>query len=274
MDFSYTTIAVDVADGIGHIMLNRPQVLNAINGVMERELLRATTSLEQDDSVRVLLFSGAGRAFCAGYDLKETATNPVVGAGAWRERLRRHLHQMLAIWDCRKPSICAVHGYALGGGCDLAMICDLTYASADAYFGEPEVRFASGVVTQIMPWVIGMKKTKELIFTGHDRVPAAEAAAFGLINEVVSDGDVVKHARGVALKLAKMDPQTLALSKQAINKRYEVAGLREALAYNIELTTQIESSENPIRSEFDRLRRSQGGLKEAIDWRDRRATLP
>ncbi|HVA37444.1 MAG TPA: enoyl-CoA hydratase/isomerase family protein [Candidatus Dormibacteraeota bacterium] len=268
---SFEAIRVSVDGGIGHIALNRPQLLNAINSVMERELMEAVAALEADQSVRVLLLSGAGRSFCAGYDLKETAANPVVGAAAWRERLQRHLRQMLAIWDCKKPSVCAVQGYALGGGCDLAMICDLTYASPDAFFGEPEVKFASGVVTQIMPWIVGMKKTKEMLLTGNDRLPAAEALAMGLITGVAADGPVLEHALTVAARLCKIDPLTLQLSKAAINSRYEGAGLREALAYNLELTTHIEASENPIREEFDRLRRGGGGLKDAISWRDKRA---
>lgn len=262
------TIDVSIDGGVGHISLNRPQVLNAINSVMERELLEALAALEADDAVHTLLFSGNGRAFCAGYDLKETAAHPVVGVAAWRERLQRHLRQMLAIWDCPKPSVCAVQGYALGGGCDLAMVCDLTYAAPDALFGEPEVRFASGVVAQIMPWLVGMKKTKELLFTGHDRLTAAEAEQMGLITGVATGVPVLEYARSVAVRLSRIEPLTLRLSKAAINRRYECAGFREALAYNLELTTQIECSENPIRQEFDRLRGAGPGLKDALAWRD------
>ncbi len=264
----YETLRYSVENGVARIVLNRPQVLNAINSVMERELVAVLDEVENDPAALVIVFSGEGKAFSAGYDLKETATNPVTGLETWRRRLEAHLAQMLRIWDCGKPSIAAVHGYALGGGCDLALICDLTYASRDAFFGEPELRFGSGVVTQIIPWVIGMKKSKELLLTGHDRLPAAKAAEMGLVNEAV-DGDVVAHALGVAREIAKIDPASLRLTKTSINRRYEIAGVRESLRYNLELTAMIESSESPERVEFDRLRKVEG-LKAAIAWRDGR----
>lgn len=264
-----TTLIYEVAEPIAHITLNRPNVLNAINNAMERELIQAFDAAEADPRVRVVLLSGAGRAFSAGYDLKETATNPVKGTVAWQRRLSAHLRQMLRIWELEKPVVAAVHGFALGGGCDLALICDLTVAGAGAYFGEPEARFGSGVVTMVMPWLMGMKKTRELLYLGHDRISAAEAEGLGLVNRVVPDEQLLAEARQLALEIARVDPEVVRLTKLSINRTYEIAGFLSALKANVDIATVIETSDTPDRREFDRLR-AEKGLKAALEWRDNR----
>src|SRR5581483_2098246 len=254
---------------VATITLNRPQALNALSVGLIRDVHAAFDRLEADPEVRVVVLRGAGRAFSAGYDLKETGAAPVRGVVEWRARLERDVRFTLRVWDCPKPVIAAVHGYCLAGACDLAMMCDLTIAAAGTFFGEPEIRFGSGVVTLIMPWVIGMKKTRELLYTGFDRLTAEEALALGLVNRVVPPERLEAEAVAVAEEIARNDPEAIRLTKIALNRTYERMGLRDALAMNLELDTIMEAAETPMRREFNRIRDAEG-LRAAIAWRDAR----
>lgn len=264
----FETLLYEIEHPIAWVTLNRPQVLNALNDQMEDELRQAIARAEADAEVRVIVLRAAGRAFSAGYDLKETAATPVRGVAAWRRRLENHLRLTRAVWECPKPLVSAVQGYCLGGGCDLALICDLSVAAESACFGEPEVRFGSGVVTLIMPWVLGMKKTREMLYTG-DRITAQEALALGMVNRVMPDDELLETARALAIRMATVDADSLRLTKAALNRTYELMGLKSALAYNIEVTSQIEAMESTERREFDRLRGTEG-LQKALEWRDGR----
>ena len=145
----------------------------------------------------------------------------------------------MGFWYCRKPTISAVHGHCLAGGCELALACDITIASQDAIFGEPELRFGAGIVCLILPWLTGPKQAKELIFTGNDRIPAERALAMGLVNRVVPEGDALPVAMEMAAQIAVMDEHAMALSKAAINRTYEIMGLREAVRCGVDLDVEI-----------------------------------
>jgi enoyl-CoA hydratase len=149
------------------------------------------------------------------------------------------------------------------------MTCDLTVAAEGTLFGEPEIRFGSGVVTLVMPWVIGMKKTRELLYTGFDRVTAEEALALGLVNRVVPADRLDAEAMALAEEIARNDPEAVKLTKIALNRTYERMGIKDALAMNLELDTIMEAAETPMRREFNRIR-DEEGLKAAIAWRDAR----
>ncbi len=153
------------------LVLNRPDKLNAISAELRDALVEAIAEATADERVRVIAIAGAGRAFCSGYDLSEEAPPTAWG---WRDVLARDVAATLAVWSCPKPVIAQVHGYALAGGLELAMACDLIVAAEDARLGEPEIRFGSAPVTLLMPFVIGQKKTRELLMTG-DLIDAAEA---------------------------------------------------------------------------------------------------
>jgi enoyl-CoA hydratase/carnithine racemase len=258
---------------VRRLTLNRPDVLNALDTALVEELSAALARAADDETVRVLVLRGAGRAFCAGYDLKEEAASLAehgpLDVAAWREGLAHDVAKMLEVFDHPKPVIAEVHGYCLAGGCDLMMMCDLAIASDDAVFGEPEIRFGSGVVTMVMPWLIGARRAKELLLTGDDRVSAAEALRLGLVNRVVPREDLEAETLALAKRIAVTDPVALSLTKRAINRSMEVAGFREALAANIDLDAIIEAAETPERKEFNRIREVQG-LKAAIAWRDER----
>jgi enoyl-CoA hydratase/carnithine racemase len=258
---------------VRRLTLNRPDVLNALNTALVEDLSAALSRAAEDEAARVVVIRGSGRAFCAGYDLKEEAAHLAehgpMDVAAWREGLAHDVGKMLEIFDHPKPIIGEVHGYCLGGGCDLMMMCDLAIASDDAVFGEPEIRFGSGVVTMIMPWLIGARRAKELLLTGEDRVSADEAWRLGLVNRVVTRASLEEETLALAGKIAAMDPIALSLTKRSINRSMEIAGFREALAANVDLDAIIEAAENPERKEFNRIREEQG-LKAAIAWRDQR----
>ena len=258
---------------VRRLTLNRPEVLNALSGALVEALSAALARAATDDRARVVVLRGAGRAFCAGYDLKEEAEHQAqrgpLDVAAWREELAHDVARMLEIFDHPKPVIAEVHGYCLAGGCDLMMMCDLAVAADNAVFGEPEIRFGSGVVTMVMPWLIGARRAKELLLTGEDRIGSEEALRIGLVNRVVPKDLLEEETLVLARKVAVMDPVALSLTKRSINRSLEVAGFREALAANVDLDAIIEAAEVPERREFNRIREEQG-LKAAIRWRDER----
>jgi enoyl-CoA hydratase/carnithine racemase len=258
---------------VRRLTLNRPDRLNALSHDLVEALSSALADAAGDNAIRTVIIRGNGRAFCAGYDLKEEAeqraTEGPPDIASWRSELARDVQRMLEIFDHPKPVIAEVHGYCLGGGCDLMMMCDLTIASDDALLGEPEIRFGSGVVTMVMPWLVGARKAKEWLLTGEDRITAAEALRIGLVNRVVPADQLSDHTLDLANSIAKLDPVAISLTKRSINRSLEVAGFREALMANVDLDTIIESAEVPERQEFNRVREEQG-LKAAIAWRDAR----
>src|SRR4029079_4241779 len=158
------------------------------------------------ERIRVIAIAGAGRAFCAGYDLSEAAPPT---AWEWRDVLGRDIAATLAVWSCPKPVIAQVHGYALAGGLELAMACDLIVAADDAQLGEPEIRFGSAPVTPLMPFLVGQKKTRELLLTG-DLIGAAEAERIGLVNRVVARAELEGAVDALADRLARVDPDVMA----------------------------------------------------------------
>jgi enoyl-CoA hydratase/carnithine racemase len=266
---TYETIRLETDGAVARLTLDRPAVLNAINRAMIREIHAALDRVEADEGVRVLVVQGAGRAFSAGFDLKESAAEPIRGVAAWREVLKRDLDMTMRFWRLAKPTIAAVHGYCLAGGCELAVACDITIAAADAVFGEPELRFGSGIVTMILPWVVGPKRAKELLLTGNDRLSAAEAHTIGLVNRVVPREDLEAEALRTARTIAVMDGGAVRLTKEAINRAADIMGLAQALEAGVDLAVQVEMLDTPERREFDAIRR-RDGLKAALAWRDAR----
>ena len=147
------------------------------------------------------------------------------------------------------------------------LACDLAVAADDAYFGYVDVRFGSGVVSMFLPWVVGVRRAKELLFTGEDRVTAEEAFRLGLVNRVVPREELDDATLRLAEEIAKNEPFVVQATKRAVNRAWDVAGFREAMAANIELDVLIETANLPARDEFRRITTEQG-LKAAIAWRD------
>jgi len=217
--------------------------------------------------VRVLVLRGAGRAFCAGYDLNEDAEGGELDARGWYDALKTDTERMLKITEHAKPVIASVHSYCLAGGTDLMLACDIAVAADDAYFGYVDVRFGSGVVSMFLPWVVGVRKAKELLFTGEDRISADEALRIGLVNRVVPRDDLDEATLTLAQEIAKNEPYVIQTTKKAVNRAWEVAGFRQAMDANVELDIHIETANLPARDEFRKITQEKG-LKAAIAWRD------
>jgi enoyl-CoA hydratase len=254
---------------VRRLTMNRPGALNALSGGLIAALSQAFGEAGEEPGVGVIILRGAGRAFCAGYDLTEDASGGVLDARRWHEDLSHSTNAMLEILDNPKPVIAQVQSYCLAGGTDLMLACDLAVASDDAYFGYVDVRFGSGVVSMFLPWVVGVRKAKELLFTGEDRVPADEALRIGLVNRVVPRDELDDATLALAEEIAKNEPFVVQTSKRAANRAWDVAGFRAAMAANTELDVMIETANLPARDEFRRITQEQG-LKAAIAWRDAR----
>jgi len=245
------------------LVLNRPAKLNAISAELRDALTAAIADAADDVRVRVIVIAGAGRAFCSGYALSEEAP---ATAWAWRDVLGRDVAATLAIWSCPKPVIAQVHGYALAGGLELAMACDLVVAAEGSQLGEPEIRFGSAPVTLLMPFLVGQKKTRELLLTG-DLVDAVEAERIGLVNRVVVADRLAAEVDSLAEKLARVPPDVMAPTKLMLNRAMDAAGFATAVEMGLDLQSFINMSETA--REFDAIVR-RDGLKAALAWRDAR----
>jgi enoyl-CoA hydratase len=250
------------------ITLNRPDKLNAISREMVAALHEVLGRAEADDEVKVVVLTGAGRAFSAGFDISPENETGIDGALGWREELAHDIDVTMRVWSLPKPVIAAVRGWCLGGACELAMACDLIVATEDARLGEPEIRFGSGPVTLLMPFVLGQKKTNELLFTG-DSVDAAEAERLGLVNRVVPGDELEAAVTDLVRKIAPTPLPVLRLTKIALNRAYEAMGLRDAVAANLELSAMLNAADTPEQREFNAIARDRG-VKAALAWRDAR----
>lgn len=267
---TYETVTYAVERGVGILTLNRPDALNAMNGRMVEEILDVQKRVAEDDAVNALLVQGAGRAFSAGFDLKEadeTAGSRTVEQT--RAMLQIDFDMIMGFWHCPKPTVSAVHGYCLAGACEVMLACDMTVASEDARFGEPEVRFGAGIVVMLMPWITGPKQAKELLLTGRDRISAERALAMGLINQVVPEGQAQAEGLKLARELAVLDPHAVRMTKEAINRSYEKMGMREALQGALDLDCILTSLDTPDRKKFREVMGKEG-MKAALAWRESR----
>ena len=172
----------------------------------------------------------------------------------------------MRFWDSPKPTIAATHGYCLGSSLELALACDITVAADDCRFGEPEVKFGSGIVALLLPWFAGPKAAKFLLLTGDDRVSATEMQAMGLVARVVPAAQLVDEAVALAQRIAANDSQAVRLTKQAINRSLDIAGMRAALGEALETDVVIETHETAESREFNEILK-RDGAKAAIAWR-------
>ena len=258
-----------ISDRIGFITLNRPRSLNAINALMMSEVTHAMSDLTARDDVHVVVLAAEGRAFSAGFDLKEAALNNYTGVGDWSRALRSDFDFIMQFWDSPKPTIAAVHGYCLAGGLELAVACDITIADTTAVFGEPEVRFGSSIVSLVLPWVIGPKAAKDILLTGRDDITAERAYQLGIVNHLVEPGKHREKAIEVAKSIATASTLSVQMTKRAINRGLDSQGMRNALLASVDAAILIEAGMGPEREEFNRIR-STDGLKAAIAWRNAR----
>jgi len=262
------TVHFHQVDAVGILTLNRPGQLNAMNRRMLQEFHRVLDHVQADDSIRALVLSGEGKAFCSGFDLMEQMEARPQGIAAWQKILQDDFDAIIRFWRLGKPTVAAVRGACLASGLELALSCDITLAAENAVFGLPELKFGAGIVVMILPWLIGAKKAKELILLGED-FGAAEAERIGLINRVLPTESVLNEALRLARRLAVVDPRLMRTSKAAINRSYEIMGMGEALQTALDMDLLVEAEGSPDKAAFMEVVRH-GGLRAAIEWRDRR----
>lgn len=242
------------ADAVARVTLNRPQVLNAINRDLLLDLDAALQDLERDQSIRAVILTGAGRAFSAGFDLKEEAADGAIPVEVWLDRFRDDWEVFLHIWHSAKPYIAAVRGYNLGGSFELSLLCDFTVAAEGTKFGAPEIRHAAGPGACMLPWVVGMKAAKAVLLTG-DPLDAAEARRLGIVTEVVPDAELDTRAVELARKLALIAPDAMKLHKLAINRTYERQGMLSAIQDNYMMST-VANGTRAYREEEEQRQRT------------------
>ncbi len=212
---AYQTIIFEKRDQIGYLTFNRPGVLNAINETLMAEMKPVLAEIDRDREIRVVIITGAGKAFMAGADIADLAKLSPIEIHDWNHRL---IENWSAVEKLKPPVIAAINGYALGGGLELALACDIRVASEKAKLGLPEVKL--GIIPgtggpQRLSRLVGRGLTLEMILTG-EPITAVEAHRIGLVNRVVPDGEVLKAAEEIAHKIAANSPIGVALAKDAV----------------------------------------------------------
>ncbi|MQW00516.1 enoyl-CoA hydratase [Sinorhizobium medicae] len=236
----YETLLVETRGRVGLITLNRPQALNALNAAVMRDLHEALNAFDADKGVGAIVLTGSEKAFAAGADVKEMQALDFVAG---------YLGDFLGGWervaDARKPMIAAVSGYALGGGCELALMCDLIIASETAKFGQPEITL--GVIpgmggSQRLTRAIGKAKAMDLILTGR-MMDAAEAERSGLVSRVVAPDRLLEEALGAAEKIASFSLPAAMMAKEAVSRSLELT-LAEGLRFERRLFQSLFATED------------------------------
>lgn len=265
----YQFIRTTSKDGVGHLELHRPERLNAISKPMLLEICDAMDRFESEPDAKVIVLSGAGKGFSSGFDLKDQMEANPKGPKIWKEILDLDFTTTMRFWRCVKPTVAAVHGPCVAGAFEMALACDITIASQDAVFGEPELRFGAGIVTMLLPWMTSPKHAKRIILSGQDKISAQLAMQMGLVSEVVAPGEHLKQAMRVARNISRMDANLVRQTKKAIQRTYEVQGLEVALADAIDIDHSIESHGSQDKIRFMDIARAEG-LKAALAWRAQR----
>ncbi|RZL89545.1 MAG: enoyl-CoA hydratase/isomerase family protein [Variovorax sp.] len=266
-DTAYRCIRLDIDRWIATITLALPDKMNALGDDLLLEMQHALDVVERDLAIRAVIITGSGRAFSSGFDLSPRE-KPLTTVQDWRDHAQLGNDTFLKVWRSRLPVIAAVNGFCLGGGCELSMACDITLAADDAQFGEPEIQFQSAPPLMIMPWVLSMKKTKELMLTG-ERIGAREACDAGLVTRVVPASALLDEARKLALKFSMIAPDAMRMNKQAINRSYEIRGFQSTIDYGAEMFALIHLLDSEEKREFFGIAQERG-LKAAFKWRDDR----
>lgn len=237
---AYENIVFEKEENIIIITFNRPDAMNALNNQTRAEFREAITAVAADDQVKVLILTGSGKAFVAGSDIKEfNQTTPYVAHNI--NRLGEMVEKL------EKPVIAAVNGFCLGGGCEIAMGCDIVIASEKAKFGQTEINIGiipGGGGTQRLPRLIGVCRAKELIYTG-DIISVEEAYRLGLVNRVVPADQLIPTAKELAKKIATKSAAALKLAKTAINRGMQT-NLESGLKYEYELYSLALSLEDKV----------------------------
>ena len=250
---------------VSRITLNRPESRNALNNVIRQEIYSTLEANDRDPEVRVTILRGAGKAFCAGYDLKANNrdnqpfhTSP--GDGNWA---RHVVDGFFRVWDLAKPVIAQVHGYCLAGGTELATSCDLVYCAEDAKIGYPVVRSMSPPDNQFFPHLLGLRNAMEMMLTG-DAISGIEAAEQGFANRAYPIETLEDNVLEIAERIAKVPTDLQQMNKRAVHRQMELMGVRAAIRSGTEIQALAFHTES-TRAHFKELA---AGLTDALSKRD------
>ena len=286
-DFNTVKVAKDALNPrIGRLQLNRPDKLNAINSSMPGDIQRAVKYLEADDDIHVIVVEGEGRAFCAGYDLNEYAE----GAGSpdttddhpcrqektpWDpmldyQAMKRNTDEFMSLWRCTKPTIAKVHGYAVAGGSDIALCCDMLMMADDAKIGYMPTRVWGCPTTAMWTYRIGAIRAKQMMFTG-DTIDGSKAAEWGLANIAVPATELDNATNALATRIAGVPKSHLMMHKLVVNQVWLSMGLEQTQMF----ATVFDgiTRHNPEGMWFRRQAEVEG-FKNAIEWRDSGRPIP
>lgn len=251
---------------VAWITLNRPDKANCVRPQTQDELAEALAAINTDRDVLTVILDAVGeRVFSAGFDMSEQ--HRPESSRDWDDLTRASADVCMQIWDMDKPVICAVQGHAIAFGCLLALVCDITIATEDAFFSEPEIRHGTLTPMIIMPWLTHMKAVHEFYYTG-DALPAQRALELGLINRVVPAADLAVTAEKMARRIANAPAYTLMMSKRALRQAYEIMGFRAIQNGHRYMDTYLLDSHGDPRKDAMKQVRKEQGLKAFLEMRD------
>ncbi|MGD9919829.1 MAG: enoyl-CoA hydratase [Pseudorhodoplanes sp.] len=261
MKEQYQTITVERIEAVVRICHNRPAALNAESSTLLRELDHAVRVAEADPEVRVMILGGKGRHFSAGHDLKEALDVVGIKPGStveerWAYESEYFFEYCLRILDMSKPTIAQVQGACIAGAFMVANMCDLIVASDDAYFADPVTHTLGTAAVEVLihPYVLGMRKAKELLFTG-SRLSASEAERIGMVNRVVARNELESATLALAQDISRAPPFALRLIKRSLNRVMDAQGLRVALSAHFDthqLSHQTTEFKKTLESGLDK----------------------
>ena len=252
---------------VSRITLNRPESRNALNNVLRGELYGQLEANDNDPAVKVTIIRGAGKAFCAGYDLKANngkhqPFHTAPGDGNWA---RHVVDGFFRVWDLAKPVIAQVHGYCLAGGTELATSCDLVYVAEDAQIGYPVVRSMSPPDNQFFPHLLGLRNAMEMMLTG-DALTGVEAAEQGFANRAFKIDELEANVLNIAARIAKVPTDLQQMNKRAVHRQMELMGVRAAIRSGTEIQALAFHTES-TQAHFKELA---AGLTDALTSRDQK----
>ena len=265
-DFKH--ILVDVpSPGVSRITLNRPESRNALNNTLRGELYGQLEANDKDPAIQVTIIRGAGKAFCAGYDLKANnrADQPFHTAGGDGNWARHVVDGFFRVWDLAKPVIAQVHGYCLAGGTELATSCDLVYVAEDASIGYPVVRSMSPPDNQFFPHLLGLRNAMEMMLTGN-AISGIEAAEQGFANRAYPADKLEAEVLEIAERIAKVPSDLQQMNKRAVHRQMELMGVRAAIRSGTEIQALAFHTES-TKAHFEELA---AGLTTALTSRDQK----
>ena len=264
----YETVMYEVGDdGVAMVTLNRPERRNALNPQLLHELDDVFDVVDKDDNVRIAVITGAGAAFCSGYDLTPNQERPTYSATERWDQTHWQARLVVRPWFSRVPWIAAVDGPAAAAGNVLAMSCDIVIASERATFGEPEIRHVAHSPHVLLPWVTNNRHLREFYYTG-DSIDAQTAEKWDMVNRVVPNGQALDEAMAMARRIANVPPFALQMMKRSITAVYDAQGFEKGLNDHLMLR-MIEglTPDVPEREELGRVRMEQG-MRAFLDARD------